>query len=37
LTKPGECVGTKATKKLVACLAPDRRVEVEVTGTRPAK
>lgn len=37
LTKPSECVGKKATKKLVACLAPDRRVEVEVTGTRPAK
>lgn len=37
LTKPSECVGTKATKKLIQCLAPDRRVEVEVTGTRPAK
>ena len=37
LTKPGECKGNKATNKLVACLAPDRRVEVEVTGTRPAK
>jgi OOP family OmpA-OmpF porin len=37
LTKPGECNGNKATKKLVTCLAPDRRVEVEVTGTRPAK
>lgn len=36
LTKPSECVGKQATKKLVACLAPDRRVEVEVTGTRPA-
>lgn len=37
MTRPGECKGNKATKKLVACLAPDRRVEVEVTGTRPAK
>lgn len=37
LTKPGECKGNKVTKKLVACLAPDRRVEVDVTGTRPAK
>ena len=37
LTKPGECKGNKATKKLLECLAPDRRVEVEVTGTRPAK
>ncbi|MCK9202395.1 MAG: OmpA family protein [Gallionella sp.] len=37
LTRPSECKGEKATKKLVACLAPDRRVEIEVTGTRPAK
>ncbi len=37
LTKPGECEGNKATKKLVECLAPDRRVEVDVTGTRTAK
>ena len=37
LTKPSECKGKKATPKLKACLAPDRRVEVEVTGTRPAK
>lgn len=37
LTKPEECQGKKATTKLVACLAPDRRVEIEVTGTRPAK
>ena len=34
VTKPGECVGKKPTKKLIACLAPDRRVEVEVTGTK---
>ncbi len=33
-TKPGECKGTKATKQLVACLQPDRRVEIEVSGTR---
>jgi OOP family OmpA-OmpF porin len=37
VTKPGECKGNKATKKLVACLAPDRRVEVEVAATRTAK
>ena len=37
LTKPDECKGKIATKKLQACLAPDRRVEVDVTGTRPAK
>lgn len=34
VTKPGECKGAKATKKLIACLQPDRRVEVEVSGTR---
>ncbi len=34
VTKPGECKGTKPTKKLIACLQPDRRVEVEVSGTR---
>jgi OOP family OmpA-OmpF porin len=37
LTRLSECKGNSATKKLVTCLAPDRRVEVEVTGTRPAK
>ena len=37
LTKPDECKGKIATQKLKACLAPDRRVEVDVTGTRPAK
>lgn len=34
VTKPGECKGQKATKALIACLQPDRRVEVEVIGTR---
>jgi OOP family OmpA-OmpF porin len=34
VTKPGDCVGQKPTRKLVACLQPDRRVEVEVSGTR---
>jgi OOP family OmpA-OmpF porin len=28
------CKGNKKTKALIACLAPDRRVEVEVSGTR---
>jgi OOP family OmpA-OmpF porin len=36
ITKPGECKGKKS-KKLIACLAFDRRVEVEVTATRTAK
>jgi OOP family OmpA-OmpF porin len=34
LTKPGECVGTKATQALRDCLQPDRRVDVEMTGKR---
>ncbi len=34
VTKPGECTGNKATKQLIACLQPDRRVEVEVHGTK---
>jgi OOP family OmpA-OmpF porin len=34
VTKPDACVGLKRTAKLIACLQPDRRVEVEVVGTR---
>ena len=34
VTKPSECVGKQASKKLIACLQPDRRVEIEVSGTR---
>ncbi|MGB4584122.1 MAG: outer membrane beta-barrel protein [Rhodoferax sp.] len=34
VTKPGECVGTKVTQMLIACLQPDRRVDIEVTGKR---
>ena len=34
VTKATDCVGSKPTPKLIACLQPDRRVEVEVTGTR---
>lgn len=33
VTKPGECKGP-ATKKVIACLQPDRRVEIEVIGTQ---
>ncbi|MHB8920616.1 MAG: outer membrane beta-barrel protein [Halothiobacillus sp.] len=34
VTKPGDCLGTKATKALIRCLQPDRRVEVDVSGTK---
>lgn len=34
VTKPGECKGTKATKALIACLQPDRRVDAEVSATK---
>lgn len=34
ITKPEDCKGAKPTAKLIACLQPDRRVEIEVVGTR---
>nr|WP_316641733.1 OmpA family protein [uncultured Roseateles sp.] len=34
VTQPGDCKGAKQTPKLIACLQPDRRVVIEVTGTR---
>jgi OOP family OmpA-OmpF porin len=34
VTKPGECTGEKATPKLIACLQPDRRGEIEVFGVK---
>jgi OOP family OmpA-OmpF porin len=34
VTKPGECRGERRTPELIACLQPDRRVEVEVVGTQ---
>ena len=36
VTKAGQCNGPKS-KKVIACLQPDRRVEIEVIGTRAAK
>jgi OOP family OmpA-OmpF porin len=33
VTKAGECVGTTSAK-LITCLQPDRRVDVEMTGTK---
>ena len=34
VTKASDCKGNSATKQLIVCLQPDRRVEVEVSGTR---
>jgi OOP family OmpA-OmpF porin len=34
VTKADDCKGNKASPKLIACLQPDRRVDIEVTGTR---
>ncbi len=34
VTKAEDCKGNKATPKLIACLQADRRVDIEVTGTR---
>jgi OOP family OmpA-OmpF porin len=33
-TKPGDCPGNRKTKKLIECLQPDRRVEIELIGTK---
>jgi OOP family OmpA-OmpF porin len=33
VTRPGECAGARGAQ-LIACLQPDRRVAVEVAGTR---
>jgi OOP family OmpA-OmpF porin len=33
VTKPGDCKGP-VSKKLIACLQPDRRVEVDVNGSK---
>ena len=34
VTRPEDCKGNQQTAKLIACLQPDRRVDVEVTGSR---
>ena len=36
MTKAGDCAGRKSAK-VIACLQPDRRVDLEVVGTRVAK
>lgn len=35
VTKTDECRGAKS-KKVIACLQPDRRVDIEMTGSKPA-
>jgi OOP family OmpA-OmpF porin len=34
VTAPGDCKGNRETRELIACLQPDRRVEIEVTVTQ---
>lgn len=34
LTNAADCKGNKSSVKLIACLAPDRRVDLDVNGTR---
>jgi OmpA-OmpF porin, OOP family len=34
LTAAADCKGNKASVKLIACLQPDRRVDLDVNGTR---
>jgi OOP family OmpA-OmpF porin len=34
VTTPGQCKGRTRTTKLIACLQPDRRVDIEVSGTK---
>jgi OOP family OmpA-OmpF porin len=36
VTKAGDCTGAKSAK-VIACLQPDRRVDIEVVGTRLAR
>lgn len=36
MTKSGDCTGGKSAK-LISCLQPDRRVEIEITGSRLQK
>lgn len=36
VTKAGDCLGAKSAK-VIACLQPDRRVDIEIIGTRSSK
>ena len=35
VTNPGDCTGARSAR-VIACLQPDRRVGIEVAGTRPS-
>lgn len=37
MTEVGTCKGIHTSAAVIACLEPDRRVDLEVTGTQPAK
>jgi OOP family OmpA-OmpF porin len=37
VTQPGECPGERQTAALIACLQPDRRVDVEVSETQEGR
>lgn len=37
VTSAGDCKNIKTSAAVIACLEPDRRVDVDVTGSRPAK
>jgi OOP family OmpA-OmpF porin len=32
ITQAADCKGNRPTAKLIACLQPDRRVDIEVSG-----
>ena len=34
VTQAGDCPGKKVTQALISCLQPDRRVDIEVSGSR---
>lgn len=36
VTNPDECKGIQTSKEVIACLEPDRRVNIDVSGTKPA-
>lgn len=37
LTDVGACIGIQTSAAVIACLEPDRRVDLDVIGTKPAK